>query len=351
MKNTLLIIFLLSIIFLSCSKTSNSEEPTPAPKALRDVIKFPLGASLNPSKLNQPPYRKVVDDELTSVTAENAMKMAQLHPEAKRYSWADADQIVSVAAKNKQRVFGHALVWHESIPSWVSEFKGNSAAWDSLVRSHIFTVMAYYKGKVNAWDVVNEAFNRDGTWRSTLFREKLGDDYVAKCFKWAREADPSVLLFYNEFGQENSPPKLQATLDMIADFKKRGIPIDGIGLQMHANIGNSDQAIEDAILKSAATGLRVHISELDMAVNNTNIANFVYTDEIKQKQADKFIHIFNTYRKIPAAQQFGITFWNVGDSDSWLRSYFKRQLEYPLLFDDNFARKPAYDKLMIEMQK
>ncbi len=355
MKNRIFITLTIAG-FLNCGSKNRVDIPKPTPqltpKVLKETLKFPLGASLSPTKLfSIAAYRKTVDAEFSSVTAENMMKMRAIHPEANRYDWARADTIVQVAQQNKQRVHGHAFLWHESIPDWVKNFQGNEAAWDSLVKSHIQTVLTYYKGKVVSWDVVNEAFNDDGTWRNTLFREKLGADYVAKCFKWAREADPSVFLFYNDYGQEYSTKKLQAMLDMVADFKKRGIPIDGIGLQMHTHIGISNASISNAIQKSVETGLKIHISELDVAVNQKNAANFIYTDSAKSQQSDKFLHIFKTYRQIPLAQQFGITFWNVCDSDSWLRSYFKRALEYPLLFDDNYARKPVYDTLLAEMQK
>ncbi|NJN33959.1 MAG: endo-1,4-beta-xylanase [Saprospiraceae bacterium] len=355
MKNQIFIL-LVGVIFLYCNSknevTESTSKPQTTPKTLKETLPFPLGASLSPTKLfSIAAYRKTVDAEFSSVTAENMMKMHIIHPETNRYNWLRADTIVNVAKQNKQRVHGHAFVWHESTPNWVKGFQGDAAAWDSLIKSHIQTILSYYKGKIGSWDVVNEAFNDDGTWRNSVYREKLGDDYVAKCFKWAREADPSVLLFYNDFGQESSEKKLQATLDMVADFKKRGIPIDGIGLQMHTHIGISDARITNAIQKSVETGLKIHISELDVAVNQNNTANFIYTDALKNQQSDKFLHIFKTYRQIPQAQQFGITFWNVCDSDSWLRSYFKRPLEYPLLFDDNYDRKPVYDKLVAEMQK
>jgi endo-1,4-beta-xylanase len=213
-----------------------------------------------------------------------------------------------------------------------------------MLKNHIQTVVSHYKGKVAGWDVVNEAFLDDGSLRPTIWSDHI-PDYIAKSFLWAREADPNVILFYNDYGQDGKPKKMQAILDLVADFKKRNVPIDGLGLQMHVNINSKNEAILEVITKSAATGLHIHFSELDVAVNPKNNPDFVYDDVAKDEQLNKFLLLFNSFKSIPLGQQYGITFWNVGDKDSWLRGYFKRPKENPLLFDDSYARKPAYKVL------
>lgn len=343
-------------LILVCSCKAQDIGALPVPKSqtilyLKDFLKFKFGAAVNPTLLNgNTSYRNLFDTEFQSVTAENMMKMGQIHPEKDRFDWSKANVIVEAAQKNNQRIHGHTLIWHSNIPNWLLNFEGDQKAWETVIKTHIQTVVQYYKGKVGSWDVVNEAFNDNGSLRNSLFKEKLGDDYIAKCFAWAREADPNVLLFYNDYGQEYAPAKLQAILDLVADFKKRNISIDGIGLQMHININSSDAGIATAIQKSAATGLLVHLSELDIAVNPSVNENFVYDEVAKQKQSIKFIYVFNTFRKIPTAQQFGITTWNIGDSDTWLRPFKKTQKEFPMLFDENYKRKAFYEDLYKAVQ-
>jgi endo-1,4-beta-xylanase len=183
---------------------------------------------------------------------------------------------------------------------------------------------------------------RDG---GSIWARKLGHNYVARAFQYAHEADPKALLFYNDYGHENSPAKLDAILNLVDDFKRQGIPIHGLGLQMHLSLSTPDSAIETALRRCTATGLLIHISELDIAVSNwKKNASLQYTDSLQKRQAEKFRFVAEAYRKIvPEKQRYGITFWNVGDGDSWLRSFIQSN-EWPLLFDESYERKPAYDE-------
>lgn len=335
---------LLSLLLLANCREP-SAQPTPnADVTFRSVAPFPVGAAISPTRLTTiPAYRQILEREFSSITSENHLKMHHVHPEKDRYDWSGGNTIVDFAQQTGKRMHGHALLWHEAMPGWVKAFQGDSLAWENLVRDHIQTVVKQYKGKIAAWDVVNEAFLDDGTLRPTIWSEHLGPDYVARCFQYARQADPAVKLFYNEYGQEYSAKKLAATLAMIADFKKRGIPIDGIGLQMHTHIDHPDAQIENAIRQSAATGLLVHISELDVRINQPKAPNFVPTDAHWQRQKAKFQAIATAYRTlVPAAQQHGITTWNVTDGDSWIPNFCKCQ-DYPLPFDKDFVKKPAYE--------
>ena len=318
-----------------------------APLTLRDAFPFPFGAAMNPNLLtNNVAYRQTAGREFNSVTAENYLKMANVHPAQDRYDWAGSDVLVNFAEQNKQRMHGHTSVWHQAVPTWVTNFKGDSAAWEGLFKSHIQTVVSHYKGRIASWDVVNEAFVDDGTLRPTIWLTHLGPDYVARAFQYAREADPAVKLFYNEYGHEYSPKRLAATLALAADFKRRGIPLDGLGLQMHTNIGQSDASIENAIRQVAATGLLVHISELDVRVNQGKKADYVITDTDAQKQRQKFTALVRAYRTlVPKAQQYGITTWNISDADSWIPTHCSCA-DFPLPFDKQYAKKPAYDGLL-----
>jgi len=144
---------------------------------------------------------------------------------------------------------------------------------------------------------------------------------------------------------------MEAILTMVEDFKKRNIPIHGLGLQMHISVQSSNAAIEEVVRKSAATGLKIHFSELDVAVNPKNNSDFVYEDSAKDEQVSKYLCVFKAFQEIPVAQQYGITTWNIGDGDSWLRVYFKRPKEYPLLFDEAYRPKSAYRILMQSLRK
>ena len=214
-------------------------------------------------------------------------------------------------------------------------------AWENLLKTHIQTVVSHFKGKVVSWDVVNEVFNDDGTIRNTIWVQKLGPDYIARCFQYANQADPDAILFYNDYGHEYSPSKRNAIISMINIFKSRGIPIHGIGMQFHITYTQTNANISAAITSAAATGLKVHISELDVRLNTSLSQTLTFTPGLATEQAAKYKYIIQTYKAIPANQQFGITTWNVGDADSWIPSW-QGAPDWPLPFDATYLRKPAY---------
>jgi len=342
-------------LFFSCSKT---DEPAVQPEEfLKDNATFPIGAAIDYGFLKDNTlYRSVLTREHTSITAENAMKWNYTHPQPGVFNFADADYIVDFARSKGKRIHGHTLVWYQFQDiTWVRNFQGDSAMWEQMLKNHIQTQVAHFKGQVVSWDVVNEAFrDDDGSLRvldkdpgtfddGCLFARKVGRDYIARSFQYAHEADPSALLFYNEYGQEWSLKKIQSILAMVADFKSRNIPIHGLGIQMHIDVKTLNSGIENAIRQLAATGLKIHLSELDIRVNPSNTSPFVYTDALQSAQQEKFRFVVKTYRSlVPADQQFGITTWNVSDNDSWIINYLKRT-DYPLLFNSSYQKKKTYN--------
>jgi endo-1,4-beta-xylanase len=345
-KNVLFLIAFCFITLVACKDKVTPVDPVPTGEVtLASAAPFKVGCSVDPNLLkNNALYKGVVLKEYNSITAENAMKWGSLRPNASTFNFNDADYIVDLATTNNKRVFGHVLVWHAYNPTWLETSTADSATFEGILKTHIQTVMGRYKGKIAAWDVVNEAFEDNGSLRtSSIWYKKLGPDYIARAFKYAKEADPSALLFYNDYGQEYAKAKLQGITTMVADFKKRGIPIDGIGLQMHMSINTDENGLLTAISETAKTGLKVHISELDINLtNNTKNANLTFTAELAATQKEKYRNVVRYYKGIvPATQQFGITNWNVGDADSWLRSTIQKN-EYPLLFDEKYEKKPAY---------
>jgi len=354
-----MIYFLLTVSFISaCTKkgvtAAGGSTPVPVPPVvvvvdtnLYKLMPFPMGASVGISLMkNNAKYTEVVRKEFNSITAENAMKFRALHPAENTYQWADADFLVDFAQKNGKRLHGHTLNWYQYLPAWVNNFSGDSIAWENMLKDHIQTVVTHFKGKVTSWDVVNEYFNDDGTIRPSVWVKNLGPDYIARCFQYAHEADPAALLFYNDYGHEYSSAKRTAIGKLINSFKERKSPIHGIGMQFHMTYTQTDANITAAIDFAAATGLKVHISELDVRVNNNKVQGLTFTDAMAAQQADRYRQVIKTYNAIPKSQQFGITTWNVGDADSWVPSW-QGAPDWPLPFDANYLRKPAY-KAIIE---
>lgn len=353
-KNFYKKLILVAVIpfLLSCSKSKGGPAddpivtPPPAEQSLQKELPFPFGAAISAGLLKTNSlYSGVVTKEFNSITTENSMKMFFIHPEQNTYNWTDADYLVDYAVKNGKRVHGHTLNWYKNPPAWVTNFQGDTQAWEALLKMHIQTVVSRYKGKVKSWDVVNEAIDDNGALRNSIWVQKLGEDYIARCFQYAHEADPDALLFYNDYGHEYGPTKRKAILSLVTGLKNRGIPIHGIGLQMHTRYTRSDADLTTAIQTAAATGLKVHISELDVAMNPENNQNLAFSASLAQLQSAKYKHIIKTYNAIPKNQQFGITTWNVSDADSWVPSFNNRP-DWPLPFDKDYKRKAAYDGIL-----
>ncbi len=326
------------------NNTSNPVVPDKYAVPLKVVATFPVGTVMSLSTFSNGPALAIVKNEFSSVTCENAMKIAATQPTSTTFNFSESDSITSYCVRNGIRVHGHTLVWHQSLPAWLTAFQGDSAAWENILKTRIKTMLTHFKGRVKSWDVVNEAFNDDGTLRAfatatnsktSMWAQKLGKDYVARCFQYAHEADPDAKLFYNDYGQEYSSAKTAAILAMVADFKKRGIPIDGLGLQFHTNIQRSDADLKNAISQLSSTGLLLHISELDISMNSAQTFTQPTTTML-DTQKSKMTAIAAFYKTIPVLQQFGITFWGISDANSWITN------DWPLLFDKTYSKKPAY---------
>lgn len=326
---------------LAASKSQQSKA------TLQNSLPFKFGASVNIGFLQKNEnYRSLVTQEFSSITAESAMKIKELHPDENTYDFADADYLINYAKQYNKRVHGHTLIWDSSLPSWIKNYKGDSKAWEKLFKTHIQTIVKHFKGRVASWDVVNEAFKDDGTLdKTTIWYKKLGPDYIARAFEYAHEADPQAILFYNDYGHEYGNFKRRGIVAYVNKLKERGVPIHGIGMQMHTRYNLSDDKFARAIKEVAATGLKVHISELDISLNPESNKNKKLTADLLKQQAAKYKFIVKTYNSIPESQQFGITAWNVTDGDSWVPKSYKRP-DWPLLFDSNYQKKPAYQGVL-----
>lgn len=287
-------------------------------------------------------HDEIIRREFSSLTSEYEMKMNITYPAQGTYNWVPADAIVNYANLNGINMHGHALIWHNSVPDWVRDFSGTDLEFENMIKDYVKTTVTRYKGKVKSWDVVNEAFDDGtGTLRNTIFKQKMGDDYIAKCFGWAREADPDVLLFYNDYNMCNDVTKQDAVFAMVDDLKTRGISIDGIGYQMHISYNwPTKEEIIAATNKIVDRQLLVHYSELDIRANpNNDLTSLSSARSLEQKT--KYNEVVKIYSAIPTSNKYALTIWGLKDNESWLISQWGHA-DWPLLYDSNFNEKDAY---------
>ncbi len=331
-----------------------------------------IGTAVRPAQLSEAAYSSTLAREFNMLEPEDALKWEVVHPGRDSFDFSQADQIVDFAARHGMKVRGHTLVWHRQNPKWLTEGKYTSAELSEILEHHIKTVVGHYRGKVFAWDVVNEAFDElhPGELRSTIWRDQPGIAlaasselrasstparpqlaahssqqpyaYIEQCFRWAHEADPQALLFYNEAEAETMNPKSDAIYAMVRDFRTRGVPIDGVGSQMHiANLRADVASISANIKRFTDLGVQVHITEMDVALP-------VYADgtasaEDLQQQAEIYRQIAGaclSYRGCTAIQTWGFT-----DKYSWIGSHSRHTQGAALLFDRNYRAKPAHEAL------
>ncbi|GAB5409046.1 MAG: endo-1,4-beta-xylanase [Balneolaceae bacterium] len=345
-----LILFLSVFLLLlaSCKDSPTETDEGPLEPSLRNSPNFPMGFAIQERHLADANYVNLLKEDAASITAEYEMKMSPMYNNPSAIDFSKTDAFVEFAEQFDIRVHGHALIWHSATPSWIENFSGTDAEFETLIENYIKEVVGRYKGRIASWDVVNEAFE-DGSGhplRNSVFRQKMGPDYVAKAFQWAREADPDVLLFYNDYGIANDGTKFEAVLELIDDFKSRNIPIDGVGFQMHVSYNwppISD--IQTASGKIVSRDLLLHYSELDIRLNQDGTET-EFNAELSQRHVNRINEIVNLYQSLPDENRFGITNWGVKDDDTWLRSFWDNQYEWPLLYDENFQAKPAHQAII-----
>jgi endo-1,4-beta-xylanase len=299
-----------------------------------EARKLQVGAAVFPEGLQDEAYAGLLAREFNVLTPENAMKWEPVHPQPNKWTFDGADRLVEFAGKHQMKVTGHVLVWHRQLPDYV---KGLSARdLRAAMRAHIQELVGHYAGKVQAWDVVNEAIDDKEGLRKTLFLEKLGDGYIAEAFRAAHKADPKAILYYNDYGCDGMGPKSDRLFDLLMQLRAERVPIHGVGLQMHVT-GRDCPKTEDIaanLRRLAGLGLRVRISEMDVRIRDLPGT----LPERLEVQAQ-------TYRRVLTAglreKRFeGITFWGFTDKHSWVHKQFGE--DNPLLFDDQFRPKPAY---------
>src|ERR1043166_3028697 len=362
MKKKFPVALITPITFLLLLAAERHSSTTKSSKGLKDYYRkyFPIGVAVMPSDLKGDEATLILQ-QFNSLTAENSMKMGPVHPSEDRYNWADADSIVSFAQRNGLRVRGHNLCWHNQVPQWMfKDSAGNTVTKDVLLqrlKDHITAVVSRYKGKIYAWDVVNEAISDkpEEYLRPSTWYQICGEEYIAKAFEYAHAADPNAILFYNDYNEINAI-KREKIYRLVKSLKDAGVPIGGIGLQGHWAINEpSKEQLDSTLNKFSDLGLKIQITELDISVypkehnareRKPEDADTALTEEKEKKQIGQYKMCFELFRKYRRVIS-GVTFWNVSDRHSWLDNFPVRgRKDYPLLFDKNLQPKKAFREVV-----
>jgi len=298
----------------------------------------------------------IITAQFNQISPENVLKFQSTQPAADRFTFDAADRYVEFGLSRKMQVVGHNLVWHMQTPAWVfTAADGGRADRDTLLarmREHILTVVGRYKGRIHGWDVVNEAIDEDGSMRKSSWQAGIGDDYVAKAFEFAHEADPDAELYYNDYNLEK-PAKRAGVLKLVRDLQARGLRIDGIGDQAHWRLETPTIGdIEEALADLHRTGLKVMYSELDInllppAARDADPAQANpyangLPDDVQQALAKRYADIFGVVvRHRDSVSR--VTIWGLSDGDSWLN---RGRMNYPLLWDRQRQPKPAFQAVV-----
>ncbi len=316
-----------------------------------------IGTAVRPSQLSETAYASTLAREFNMVEAEDAMKWWVLRPDRATYNFRQGDELVRFAEAHQMKVRGHCLVWGRANPDWLAQGHPTVRQLSRLLHEHITRVMTHYSGQVFAWDVVNEALDENGNVRDSIWYNQpgighsgKGTAYIEKVFRWAHKADPHALLFYNEAEGEGLNRKSDAIYAMVRDFRRRGVPIDGVGLQMHVPVLEADIAsiadnVSANIARLTALGVQVHITELDVSLRLEPDGVVRAADGAGQE---------DVYRGIVRAclNSSGCTAiqtWGFTDKYSWIGSHSHHTRGAALPFDKAYQPKPAYRAIWEEL--
>jgi len=355
---------LLSLMILGSCNVKKTELSSSLKNSYKDD--FYIGTALSADQIEEKDAKvdSLICKQFNAITAENIMKSMFVHPQKDKYDFALTDKFVAFGEKNKMFIHGHTLIWHSQLAPWMEKIK-DSTEMKAFMNDHITTIVSKYKGRINSWDVVNEALNDDGTLRKSVFLNTLGESYLADAFKLAAKADPKVDLYYNDYNLED-PAKREGAINLIKKIKAAGGKVDGIGSQGHWNLNSpSLEEIEKSILAYSALGVKVAFTELDITVlpnpwdlkgadvnqkfeGNPKMNPYPETlpDSIQNKLAQRYADIFKLFLK-HKDKISRVTFWGVHDGQSWLNDWpIKGRTNYPLLFDTKLQPKKAYNSVM-----
>ncbi|GIH08902.1 beta-xylanase [Rhizocola hellebori] len=312
-------------------------QPQPPLRDLASARGIAVGTAVAAGPLrDNESYRDRLGAEFGSVTPEDALKWSAVEPARGQYDFTDADRIVDFAVQHGQAVRGHTLVWHLSLPEWLTGGGFGVTELRGILKTHIETVLTRYRGRIAVWDIANEVLAEDGTLRRGFWLDRLGPDYLAEAFRWARAADPQARLYLNEYGAEHAGAKADGLRALVRDLKAQGVPIDGVGFQTHVRSSTSLSELGDVMRHFAQLGVDVAITELDVRVP-------LPADAVSLgRQAEVYAHAARVCLSAPRCRS--ITVWGFTDAVSWIPDYYFGYGAATLL-DATLAAKPAYHRL------
>jgi len=363
-KHNIFGVCLTAITFFSVSTQAQSLK-----EAYKNI--FYIGAAINVPQIMEKDTNScaLLFQHFNSITAENEMKWERIHPKPGVYKFDNADKFVALGEKNKMFIVGHCLLWHSQTPKWVfTDSLGKDLSRDELLerlREHITTIVTRYKGRVNGYDVVNEALNEDGTMRQSKWYKIIGEDFIQKAFEFAKAADPNVELYYNDYNIEN-PDKRRGAIRIIKDLQAKGVKIDGVGIQGHWHLDTPKlEDIDSSMIQFGELGVKVHITEMDVNVlpvpddfsgaeitdkfelqdqMNPYVSGF--PDSMQLKLTNRYVDFFKIFVKHKDIVK-RVTLWGITDNVSWLNGWpIRGRTNYPLLFDRNYKAKPVVEELI-----
>ncbi|HTK34160.1 MAG TPA: endo-1,4-beta-xylanase [Caulobacteraceae bacterium] len=326
----------------ACGRAQSAPAAGPTPP-LKQTAPFPVGASIVFDQLADPSAMALLTREFGQITPGLEMKMETVLRGDGGFDFARADAMAAFARTHGLRLHAHTLVWYIYRPEAFVRIAADRGAFANAYRNYILAVAGRYRGQATGWDVVNEPTAEDGDgYRACLWREAFGMDYVAMAFHHAREADPDAVLFLNEYNLESLPKKRASFLRLVEDLLKRGVPLGGIGTQMHMGFDQDPKAIAPMMRELAGFGLPIHVSELDVSTRARRI-DLGGVEARLQAQARLVEALAEAYLALPARQRYAFTAWGLRDKDSWLRSPLQKgdPDDRPLLFDDQGRPKAA----------
>ena len=342
-------------------RAAASHQPPPATlRGLAKLIGLRFGTAVIPFDLNTPAYTAILAQQFSAVTPGNEMKWGVVEPVQGQFDWSGADNLVSFAEQNGQLVRGYTLLWHNQLPNWLTTGVANGTIsttqlW-GLLEQHIFTEVGRYQGKIWQWDVANEFFtdaNPSGINPNDFWISNLGPTVIPQAFRWARQADPSALLFYNDYniaGEDGSNAKSDAVYAWLQQMLDQGVPIDGVGDEGHLDtqFGFSPAQMTQDLQRYASLHLKVAITQADVRTFVDGPTTQVPTDHLATfAQPYEFSQMLQSCLAVPQCISFNV--WGFSDADSWVPGFFTGE-GYATLYDVNLNPKPAFFALQQDLQ-
>jgi endo-1,4-beta-xylanase len=336
---------ILALTLGSCGPIGVDQEIARFPSVAKAYAhRFPIGAAVEPWQLDTIDGR-LLAWHFNSVVAENAMKPPRVQPSEGRFEFSDADRIVEFALRHGMKIRGHTLLWHEETPAWFWQADGGPASRERVLerlRAHVLALVGRYRGHVYAWDVVNEAVDPSNgdCLRRDRWLQIVGPEYLDWAFRFAHEADPSARLFLNDY-ETTDPDRRRCLLRIARGLLERGVPLHGIGHQMHIHLDRpSEGEVEETLRETAALGLESQITELDVSLAESHIG----TAEALQRQGARYEALFEVFAR---AGVTAVTFWGISDAHTWRNTGRPPDRpDRPLLLDRHRQPKPAYFGVM-----